>query len=613
MKRLLTTTKPFPPFKMIDLQEIKNQRQISIQQFDANVKNQLFYLNKIFETNQNSKILRTQFEDFGEDEDELFKAYENLNIHQIRRLSKIDMNQLRNYAKSLSTNQKNTVNFIETPIYESSKLLKAQTTQNQSILALSRDASQGNTNFKAINEYSASNGQDIAAALGGIQEKKFTSILKVKGILDPKPIKSQRVMSADPRKKAFFKNLDRITEASEIIENLRSQNEQSIKFLKILRQQNQMKEEKKINLQIVNEVRKGRRFTVFNPKQNTSKRDEEKCQLQDSTEIYNDSHSQSQKVSGSIQNQIRKNRSKSKNSQNDDKESHFEKTGTSLEQNTKLTLNTKRKSLQSHVNSNTSLHNEKKKIEKTSFDANKTNYYSDINNSTQGKFINQRSRPVSHYSSIYHRIQRNNTNAIQSLQQSDRPMSQEKYKTTSLNNDAQEAVITASQTNSYTVSHPQTRQQLKRQISNPKSVGVKFKTYRSRTNQNTTTLADENDNSKEFLDQKLYKVNKAKEQLKVIKDITSQRHRQRTPKKEQSNKKKYLRMYEWNKKFVHGSKKSREVMSLLNEMPNQYKLNLITQFQQLINIPEQKLRLKRNSNYSGINSTFQQKGNIYII
>ena len=50
-----------------------------------------------------------------------------------------------------------------------------------------------------------------------MQDKKFTSILKVKSTLETKPFKSQRVMSADPRRRAFFKNLDRITEASEMI------------------------------------------------------------------------------------------------------------------------------------------------------------------------------------------------------------------------------------------------------------------------------------------------------------------------------------------------------------------------------------------------------------
>jgi hypothetical protein len=99
------------------------------------VKNQLFYLNKIFETNANSKNVKTQFEDMIDDDEELFKAYENLNMNQIRRLSKIDINQLRSYAKSqigannsLYNHQKNTVNFLETPLYDSPIHQKAQST-----------------------------------------------------------------------------------------------------------------------------------------------------------------------------------------------------------------------------------------------------------------------------------------------------------------------------------------------------------------------------------------------------------------------------------------------------------------------------------------------------
>lgn len=53
MKRLLPSTKPFPPFRMIDLAEIKEdeekrQQSLSTKSFDSNVKAQLYYLDKIF-------------------------------------------------------------------------------------------------------------------------------------------------------------------------------------------------------------------------------------------------------------------------------------------------------------------------------------------------------------------------------------------------------------------------------------------------------------------------------------------------------------------------------------------------------------------------------------
>eukprot|EP00347_Sterkiella_histriomuscorum_P011025 403374035 len=127
---------------MINLQEIKEdqyqrQTQLSIKTFDCNVKQQLFLLNQIFDQKKTKQATEIDDEKQGKrdqnmiSDSEAFKAYENLSISQYRKLSKIDQNQIRMYHSKQQSGPRNTVNFLETPIYEPLQQKQhSHTTQN---------------------------------------------------------------------------------------------------------------------------------------------------------------------------------------------------------------------------------------------------------------------------------------------------------------------------------------------------------------------------------------------------------------------------------------------------------------------------------------------------